>query len=541
MKLKNKLLISTISVILFICVLGIHNVSHAIPTLEASGDLSETVSYTFDETTGLLTVSGTGTIPGHSFSVKPQIKKVIINPGITVIDYYAFNQCTNMTEISLPEGLETIEDYAFKECGSLKKIDFPESLTKIDSFAFEKAGLTEIVIPKNLKNVKSYAFTECYGVKKIKVLCNNPDMEISLPSTELIKTAGPVGGDYDYEFAWDKKIPQAAFAGLSELNNVAITAIGASAFSGCAKLNVNMPKSLKTIGETAFQGTGISNVNLPNGLEYIAGGAFENCENLTEFNMPDTVTQVGMSVFGGSENLKTVHLSNNLTGTYQMGSVYPGRLYNTFSGCKALESVNLPSGIKFIQEMFSGCVSLKNFTVPKNIETIEYRSFYNCTNLESLTILNPECVIYDDPNTIYANAMIYGFNNSTAKDYAEKYSRNFVSLGNYVDAPAIKTVKLKTTTYTYDGKAKKPAVIVKDVDGNDIDAKFYSVSYKSNTKVGTATATVTFKDKYQGTTKKLTFKINPKGTSLSKLTAAKKAFTLLQNGINKRLKQQDMS
>ena len=86
-----------------------------------------------------------------------------------------------------------------------------------------------------------------------------------------------------------------------------------------------------------------------------------------------------------------------------------------------------------------------------------------------------------------------------------------------------KTIELKTTSYTYDGKAKKPAVIVTDSNGKPISSSNYSVSYSSNKKVGTATATITFKGNYE-VTKKLTYKINPKGVSLKKITKGRKQF-----------------
>jgi surface protein len=82
------------------------------------------------------------------------------------------------------------------------------------------------------------------------------------------------------------------------------------------------------------------------------------------------------------------------------------------------------------------------------------------------------------------------------------------------------TVKLAKSSYTYDGKAKKPTVTVKDSNGNTIDAKYYTVTYKNNKKVGKATVTITFKDSYTGTIT-ATFKINPKATSLKKVASAK--------------------
>ena len=72
----------------------------------------------------------------------------------------------------------------------------------------------------------------------------------------------------------------------------------------------------------------------------------------------------------------------------------------------------------------------------------------------------------------------------------------------------IKAVSLSSSSYTYDGSAKKPGVTVTDANGAKIASSNYSVAYSNNVKKGTATATVTFKGNYSGTVKK-TFKINP--------------------------------
>lgn len=89
-----------------------------------------------------------------------------------------------------------------------------------------------------------------------------------------------------------------------------------------------------------------------------------------------------------------------------------------------------------------------------------------------------------------------------------------------------KTVTLSKTSYTYDGKAKKPGVTVKDSKGKTISSKYYAVSYpKGRKNVGKYTVTIKFKGNYSGTIKK-TFTIKPKAASISKLTKGKKAFTV---------------
>ncbi len=90
----------------------------------------------------------------------------------------------------------------------------------------------------------------------------------------------------------------------------------------------------------------------------------------------------------------------------------------------------------------------------------------------------------------------------------------------------IKSVKLSSTSYTYNGKVKTPSVVVKDSAGKTLKKNTdYTVKYSSGRKnVGKYTATITFKGKYSGT-KKLTFTINPPKTT-AKLTAGKKSLTV---------------
>lgn len=74
-------------------------------------------------------------------------------------------------------------------------------------------------------------------------------------------------------------------------------------------------------------------------------------------------------------------------------------------------------------------------------------------------------------------------------------------------------ITLSQTSYTYDGKAKKPSVTVKDGKTVLKKEKDYSVSYKNNKNAGTAKVAVTGKGNYQGTvTKTFTIKVK-KGTS----------------------------
>lgn len=68
-----------------------------------------------------------------------------------------------------------------------------------------------------------------------------------------------------------------------------------------------------------------------------------------------------------------------------------------------------------------------------------------------------------------------------------EFSLTVTILPKTVSAP---TITLSQTSYDFDGTAKKPTVTVKDGE-TEIPAGEYTVSYKNNTAVGTATVTIT--------------------------------------------------
>ena len=88
------------------------------------------------------------------------------------------------------------------------------------------------------------------------------------------------------------------------------------------------------------------------------------------------------------------------------------------------------------------------------------------------------------------------------------------------------SVKLSATSFTYDGNAKKPNIVVKNANGTTLkNGTHYTVKYSSGcTAIGTYTATVTMKGNYSGT-KKLTFKVVPIKVDTCKISLSAKSYT----------------
>ncbi len=122
----------------------------------------------------------------------------------------------------------------------------------------------------------------------------------------------------------------------------------------------------------------------------------------------------------------------------------------------------------------------------------------------------------------YATVYIEGINGCTGKAAMTFYINH---PQNLVKPSANSTIKLSKSTYVYDGTAKKPAVAFKNSSGKAIDTYYYTVTYSSNITPGTAYATINLRNTYSGSFK-TPFTILPKGTTVSSVSAAKKAFTV---------------
>lgn len=99
--------------------------------------------------------------------------------------------------------------------------------------------------------------------------------------------------------------------------------------------------------------------------------------------------------------------------------------------------------------------------------------------------------------------------------------------GNKKTIAAVKSIRLSKTSYTYNGKMRKPSVTVTDREGERLkEGADYTVSYPANSKnAGIYTIKVQFRGNYSGI-EKTSFQITPKGTAIAGVSAKKKGFTV---------------
>ena len=132
------------------------------------------------------------------------------------------------------------------------------------------------------------------------------------------------------------------------------------------------------IESRAFLGASeLTEIELPPTLTFIQDYAFLGCAGLRSIEIPDSATHLGAGAFEGCVRLRSLRLSNGLL-------QLPAR---AFYLCKALESVDIPPSVKVIGESaFSGCEALRQVTMREGLETISPGAFAGCSALRAVRI-----------------------------------------------------------------------------------------------------------------------------------------------------------
>ncbi len=276
--------------------------------LDATGQCGDNVTWSFNSSTGALTISGTGAMTDYTSYSSPfynsrEIKSVTINSGVTSIGDSAFESCTSLTSVTIPDSVTSIGSWVFYNCTSLTSVTIPNSVTSIGFGAFYGCtALTSVTIPDSVTSIGDSAFCNC----------------LSLTSIEIPNS---------------------------------VTSLGSGVFVNCISLtSVTIPDGVTSIGNSLFNGcTYLTRVSIPNSVTSIGDSAFNNCRDLTVVTIPHGVMSIGNMAFGACDNLKSISIPSRVTsiGDY------------TFYYCNSLTSVTIPNSVTSIgDDAFSECHAL---------------------------------------------------------------------------------------------------------------------------------------------------------------------------------------
>ncbi|MBQ6583292.1 MAG: leucine-rich repeat domain-containing protein, partial [Mogibacterium sp.] len=310
----------------------------------------------------------------------------------------------------------------------------------------------------------------------------------------------------------------------------------------------------------------ITEIVVENGVTSISCNAFPGMDRLTKISLPfigATAEQqqgyldfIGY-IFGATgayadyaavpKTLRTVIITGNITAVPHRG----------FNDCRNITSITLPDSVtKIGSAAFENCSGLKSINIPSGVKTIGEGAFWGCTSLTSLDIPNGATISRNSiPITL---ARITGISNfayrgkaitpvpiltlcgrtltpGTYKDYTVKYTNN-TSVGTatvtitstsrgicggtvtksfqIIPCPISKASVSGVGSRGYTGKPRGQAPVV-TYNGTTLKlGTDYTLSYRNNINVGTATMIITGKGNYTGSIQR-TFPIVLQTPSLS--------------------------
>ena len=420
-----------------------------------------------------------------AFAYCSQLDNVEIKSGVKKIEQCTFIDCINLKNIQLSEGLTEIGMNAFHGCSGLEFIELPASLTTMDKYCFfECSALQEIEIPSGVTELQDESFYMCSNLKSVKL------------------SAGL------------KKIGLSAFIDCTSLMTVdiphTVTEISDKAFYNCVSLEqVNFPESLSLLGKSAFENcSSLKCADIPWGIEIIDWYTFKKCTSLVSVTIPSSVTKICIDAFSKCSALNSITF---------LGAA-PEFAINCFSEVTA--DAYIPKGDASWDYIIRTHVGLKFtwHTFGSTLTATLDKYAYEYTGKE----------ICPSVTVTYGGEVL-----SQGSDYSVSYSNNvdigtatvsITGYGNYEDCSLsfqivsendinlADVISIQEDGYGFEGKPVEPNLIVefpaKEGTKLLVENTDFTAAFSDNSKIGTATITLTGIGDYTGT-KKVNFKIVP--------------------------------
>ena len=553
-----------------------------------SKSLTEIPVRTFShaDITSIVIPEGVTRIGEEAFAECTDLKSIVLPSTLTEIGDSAFVNCSALTSVVLPDGLTSLGAAAFSGCTALASVNIPKKLTTIDASAFSGCGMTSLSVPGTVTTVGDYAFSDCKNLvsailpasvatlgrgvfyrcaalegvtlpKGITAIPENTFRESGLKSYTVPQSVTTIG--------------TSAFRGCARLTSIGIpdgvTDIGESAFADCSALRqVTLPKSITKINTQAFSKcAALESIEVPDGVWGIGNQAFEYCTSLKTVVLPESVREISYLAFRGCKSLETVVIPGKDVSFkfYGSASVTP---FNTCGDqlvilCYYGSSVEKyckengiaygyiippePTAIALFEEGSNSILFPRDLEVGDKLileaivlpEVIEAKLTWKSSDTKVATVKDGVVTAVGPGTAIITATTTNGLSDdmtvNVAGNGAEDPKPTARPTVTPTAAPTAKPVSLakaevtlKTTSYTYNGKARKPAVTSVKLNGKTLkQGTDYKVTYADNKKVGKATVTVKGINKYTGSVKK-TFKIKPNKVSGLKLKAGAKKLTV---------------
>lgn len=426
-------------------------------------EIGNSAFYECTSLTQMIIPDHVSSLGNNAFNGCTNLYSVNLGRSLEEIDVYTFARCENIHSIIIPDSVKYIRSNAFYGCTNLNTIDLGNSLEEVGVNSFAHCtNLVDVTIPKSVNTISENSFYDCLNLRSITIL--NPDCYIESAPNTICNSES----DGEYVYTGEiRGLPGSSaelYADVYGREFVAIDNQGNAIIDSgvCGDNGDNLTWTLDSEGTLTISGTGkmkdyfafmmensessptpwynkkeqITKIIIDDGITHIGDYAFYECA-ATELSLPKSIVSIGNSAFYGC-GIKELALPENTSFVDRFAFAENHFLTKISMSTK----MNVLSGYTF-----RGCDKLTEIVIPENIERIEEDVFSNCDALSSVTIENPQCIIFESESVFFSgktakNGAIKGYSKSTAEEYAKKYKISFIAL----DEPVTTTSTTRTTT-----------------------------------------------------------------------------------------------
>ncbi len=291
---------------------------------------------------------------------------------------YAFNCKTKLTKVTIPDSISLIDKYAFSNCSSLKYNEY-DGVYYLGNdnnpylwLIYMPNGLSSCTVNPKTKYVISYAFN------------NNPTLtKITIPESVIYIGFRAFDGCSSLEEITIPFVGEKAGKTSSDTYQYPLGFIFSDYLYGGTKTEQNYygNSTNKTTSLVSYLPSTLKKVTVTGG--YVPYGAFYNCENITTIVLNNSVTGIGENAIYGCSSLE---YNSDYYGNYLGNDNNPYLLLVKVKNT-SYKSYTISTKTKYIyQEAFKGCSKLTSITVPDSVVSIGINAFAGCSALTEMTI-----------------------------------------------------------------------------------------------------------------------------------------------------------
>ena len=492
--------------------------------------------HAFSDCSNLLNIffpNSVESIENYAFSNCDQITSVFISRSIRNIGEGIFYNCEKLTTVVLPKNISEIGYRTFYNCKSLKNITLTENITTIGVEAFYGCSCLEyLIIPTSMTTINSDSFFNCTSLTDVYYTGSADDWaKIRIDDENGKLTNANI--HYNYVLTHTHSY-------IEEITKQpTCTEEGKKTFTcdcGDTYTEIIPAKGHTEVIDKAVPATCTTDGKTEGSHCYVCGKVIkaQTVIKATGHKYDDgkitkqpTCTETGVKTYTCSECGATKAETIKANGhTEVIDKAVPATCTTDGktegSHCSVCgEVIKAQTVIKATGHNFGSWSTTKAATCTES--GTQTRKCASCGKTETKTI---PAKGHKSSGWIIDKTASIGVKGSKHKECtvckkvletAEIPALSRISISKA-------SVTLSTSTYAYDGKAKKPGVTVK-LNGKTLkNGTDYTVSYSNNTKVGTATVKITGKGNYTGSVSK-TFKIKNNFKKATVLGISNKSYT----------------